>query len=281
MQACNAAGCGPFCNAVKAATYSRPPPPPTLELMTSAHSYLKLKWLDPKSAVFNESFTYVVEMENKNGTFSPVYEGSSKTCKVTRLSECSSYKFRVRSVSSTGGVGSWSDVFHFQTTKQLPPAIKSSPKVLNITESSALVEWSPVKMNLVAGDRLGYCVQLASSSPIGRSSVAEDFRTVYKNFGTSYQISGLRPSTTYRIRVHAVRYCSNNTNASPAPATSNKSDEQITELVGSPVTVTFSTASLAAIRRYEFRVVVFSSGDDCIEFLRHQNSPANPVFTEL
>lgn len=140
IQALNDVAAGPYSSSIRTTTFSRPPPPPLLEISSVSHNSLKLKWSEPRtsssstssSSLSNgigsqsETFTYTVEMENKIGAFSPVFDGNARSCKVPRLNESTVYRFRLRACASTGGVGPWSDLYSFKTSRAPPPAIKCS-----------------------------------------------------------------------------------------------------------------------------------------------------------
>ena len=60
VQAVNGIGPGPFSAAVKVLTKSLPPQPPRLELVSSAHSWMKLKWTETS----HKNIEYIVQMIN-------------------------------------------------------------------------------------------------------------------------------------------------------------------------------------------------------------------------
>ena len=57
--------------------------------------------------------------------FVPIYHGSSHTYKVQRLTESSSYSFRIQAVSAAGE-GSPSDTHTFTTSKAVPPPLRGT-----------------------------------------------------------------------------------------------------------------------------------------------------------
>lgn len=59
--------------------------------------------------------------------FVTIYRGPSHTYKVQRLTESSSYSFRIQAISDAGE-GPFSDTHTFCTTKSIPPALKGKPK---------------------------------------------------------------------------------------------------------------------------------------------------------
>lgn len=81
VAAVNDIGIGPWSSYVPVLTFSRPPAPPALDLVSApAHNFLKLKWTDARPSA--EAFTYQLEMENRSTTFSPIFEGTVKSHKV-------------------------------------------------------------------------------------------------------------------------------------------------------------------------------------------------------
>ncbi|KHJ43592.1 fibronectin type III domain protein [Trichuris suis] len=139
VQACNECGIGPYAAPIRAVTLSPPPVAPLLELASAGHNFLKLKWSDRRRSTADDGGrTYFVEMENRLGGHSPVYEGPAKSCKVPRLTENTVYTFRVRASSKNG----------------------APIRIVDVAETTAAVEWSAVKMSLGEGDKLAYAVEL-------------------------------------------------------------------------------------------------------------------------
>ncbi|KFD51493.1 hypothetical protein M514_07706 [Trichuris suis] len=161
VQACNECGIGPYAAPIRAVTLSPPPVAPLLELASAGHNFLKLKWSDRRRSTADDGGrTYFVEMENRLGGHSPVYEGPAKSCKVPRLTENTVYTFRVRASSKNGGMGAWSDPVQFCTGRTPPPPLKAPIRIVDVAETTAAVEWSAVKMSLGEGDKLAYAVEL-------------------------------------------------------------------------------------------------------------------------
>lgn len=64
IKAKNDFGAGHWSNFVKVSTFGTPPEPPVVECSSAGHNTLKLRWSD---VISQESLTYSLEMENRNG----------------------------------------------------------------------------------------------------------------------------------------------------------------------------------------------------------------------
>ncbi|TUZ06965.1 Fibronectin type III domain-containing protein 3B [Bagarius yarrelli] len=94
-----------------------PPNPPRLECGSAGPQSLKLRWGDSsKSPNTDTDITYILQIEDRNQRFVPIYRGPSHTFKVQRLNELSSYSFRIQALSEAGE-GPVSEIYTFTTTK--------------------------------------------------------------------------------------------------------------------------------------------------------------------
>nr|XP_033814966.1 fibronectin type III domain-containing protein 3B [Geotrypetes seraphini]XP_033814967.1 fibronectin type III domain-containing protein 3B [Geotrypetes seraphini]XP_033814968.1 fibronectin type III domain-containing protein 3B [Geotrypetes seraphini]XP_033814969.1 fibronectin type III domain-containing protein 3B [Geotrypetes seraphini]XP_033814971.1 fibronectin type III domain-containing protein 3B [Geotrypetes seraphini] len=197
IQAVNGIGAGPFSHGIKAKTSPLPPLPPRLECAAAGPQSLKLKWGDSSSrnhAV--EDLAYILQIEDRNKRFNPIYKGPSHTYKVQRLTEFTCYSFRIQAVNDAGE-GPFSDVSTFSTTKSVPPAIKA-PRVTQLEGNTCEITWEMVPP--MKGDPIMYVLQVL----VGRES---EFKQVFKGEDTTFQISGLQANTEYRFRVCVCRRC--------------------------------------------------------------------------
>ncbi|XP_036380108.1 fibronectin type-III domain-containing protein 3A-like isoform X1 [Megalops cyprinoides] len=196
IQALNSLGAGPFSLTVKLKTKPLPPPPPRLECTAFSHQTLRLKWGEgPAKATPADSLQYQLQMEDKNGRFVSLYRGPCHTHKVQRLTESTSYSFRIQALNEAGE-GPFSDVYTFTTPRSPPPPLKV-PRIERLDDHTCEVSWEaapPMK-----GDPIIYILQ----SMMGNS----EFRQIYKGSATSFQVPGLQPSSEYRFRVCAIRQC--------------------------------------------------------------------------
>ncbi|KAG7238015.1 hypothetical protein INR49_031369, partial [Caranx melampygus] len=199
IQAVNAIGSSPTSPPLQARTRPLPPAPPPLECSAAGPQSLKLKWGENAShtrALLADDMVYTLQMEDKNHRFVTIYHGPSHTYKVQRLTESSSYSFRIQAISDAGE-GPFSDTHTFCTTKSVPPALKA-PRVHQLEGNVCEVTWETIPP--MRGDPVSYVLQLL----VGRES---EYKQVFKGEEGVYQISGLQSNTDYRFRVGACRRC--------------------------------------------------------------------------
>ncbi|XP_065604534.1 fibronectin type III domain-containing protein 3B [Cyrtonyx montezumae] len=198
IQAVNEIGAGPFSHFIKAKTRPLPPLPPRLECAAAGPQSLKLKWGDSSSKLHaTDDMVYILQIEDRNKRFIPIYRGPSHTYKVQRLTESTCYSFRIQAVNDAGE-GPFSEICTFCTTKSVPPAIKA-PRVTQLEGNACEITWEMVPP--MKGDPVGYVLQVL----VGRES---EYKQVYKGDETTFQISGLQVNTDYRFRVCVCRRCS-------------------------------------------------------------------------
>nr|XP_040581209.1 fibronectin type-III domain-containing protein 3A-like isoform X2 [Lepeophtheirus salmonis] len=193
VQAINSIGTGPFSQIYRFSTMPLPPAPPKIECINANHNSIKLKWGDSKSV---DLCHYNLEMENSRNQFQTVYSGSIVSHKINKLSENTTYRFRI-TASNEAGHGPYSAVYEITTLYAHPPPLKSVPRVSSITSDGCLVEWTPVKM-LYAQGTLNYKVQLTKVKD-------HDSKIIYSGGDVSFRISGLEPRSDYTIKVLPVR----------------------------------------------------------------------------
>lgn len=154
IQAVNSIANGPWSSFHKIATLRLPPKPPKLECNGTGHNYLKLKWGDKKNIDYIQ---YCVEMANsKSQDFQCVYKGSALCCKVNKLQELTSYRFRINATGDAG-TGNFSDEFVFTTGIASPAPVKV-PKVTEVDSNGCTIEWFPSKNSF--SDSVVYQIQL-------------------------------------------------------------------------------------------------------------------------
>ncbi|NXG17656.1 FND3A protein, partial [Grallaria varia] len=193
IQAINSLGVGPFSHSMKAKTKPLPPDPPHLECVVFSYQSLKLKWGEgPSRALITNPTQFNLQMEDKFGRFVTVYNGPCHTYKVQRLSESTTYYFRIQAYNDAGE-GDFSQVYAFTTTKS-PPASLKAPKANQLEENTYEITWEPLQP--MKGDSIVYILQLAA----GR-----EFDQVYKGPETSFRLPGVQPNCEYRVRVCAGR----------------------------------------------------------------------------
>ncbi|KAJ7395316.1 hypothetical protein BTVI_155953 [Pitangus sulphuratus] len=193
IQAINSLGVGPFSHSMKAKTKPLPPDPPHLECVVFSYQSLKLKWGEgPSRALITNPTQFNLQMEDRFGRFVTVYNGPCHTYKVQRLSESTTYYFRIQAYNDAGE-GGFSQVYAFTTTKS-PPASLKAPKANQLEENTYEITWEPLQP--MKGDSIVYILQLAA----GR-----EFDQVYKGPETSFRLPGVQSNCEYRVRVCAGR----------------------------------------------------------------------------
>nr|XP_060612241.1 fibronectin type-III domain-containing protein 3a-like isoform X1 [Anolis sagrei ordinatus]XP_060612243.1 fibronectin type-III domain-containing protein 3a-like isoform X1 [Anolis sagrei ordinatus] len=193
IQAFNSLGAGPFSPSIKAKTKPLPPEPPHLECVVFSYQSLKLKWGEgPSRALIANPTHFNLQMEDRFGRFSTVYSGPCHTYKVQRLSESTTYYFKIQACNDAGE-GDFSEVYAFTTTKSPPPALKA-PKVHQLGDNACEVTWEPLQP--MKGDAIVYILQLTSGREVDQ---------VYKGPETSFRFSNLQTNCEYRFRACAGR----------------------------------------------------------------------------
>ncbi|XP_061862405.1 fibronectin type-III domain-containing protein 3a-like [Colius striatus] len=193
IQAINSFGVGPFSHSIKAKTKPLPPDPPHLECVVFSYQSLKLKWGEgPSRALIPNPTQFNLQMEDRFGRFVTVYNGPCHTYKVQRLSESTTYCFKIQAYNDAGE-GRFSEVYAFTTTKS-PPASLKAPKANQLEENTFEITWEALQP--MKGDSIVYILQLAA----GR-----EFDQVYKGPEPSFRLSGLQTNCEYRVRVCAGR----------------------------------------------------------------------------
>uniref|UniRef100_A0A8C5QJV7 Fibronectin type III domain containing 3B n=1 Tax=Leptobrachium leishanense TaxID=445787 RepID=A0A8C5QJV7_9ANUR len=197
VQAVNEIGAGPFSHTINVKTSQLPPLPPRLECTAAGPQSLKLKWGESSTKLqSSDDVMFILQIEDKNKRFLPIYRGPSHTYKVQRLMECTCYSFRIQAVNDAGE-GPFSDVCTFSTTKSVPPTIKA-PRVTQLEGNTCEITWETVLP--MKGDSIVYILQVQ----VGRES---EYKQVYKGEDSTFQISGLQNNIEYRFRVCVCRRC--------------------------------------------------------------------------
>ncbi|RNA36410.1 fibronectin type-III domain-containing [Brachionus plicatilis] len=183
IQAANSVGIGQFSNLALA------PQPPNLECVWVSYNGIKLKWNS------GENFTYILQYRkndfNNDGDdvdincdrFATAYEGPSNQFRLNKLSESSSYLFRICAINEAGQ-GKWSHNYHFSTAKS-PPIITKAPAISQISSNGCLVEWN--KYGQERPDFLEYCLQIQKKDA--------DFKEVYRGSDCCYRFRDLETNS--------------------------------------------------------------------------------------
>ncbi|XP_077285751.1 miles to go isoform X2 [Arctopsyche grandis] len=193
IQAVNEIGIGNYSPTLKVETLPPPPPPPLITCIQQGHNFLKLKWGEGKNTDFTQ---YIVEMQNpRRKEYQQVYQGTSFSFRVKKLQDSSKYKFRICASNDSGGQGDFSEDLEFETTPA-PPATLKVPKLLELSETSFVVEWVPSKLS--TDEQLTYIVQCCRTKD-------QDYKQVYKGSEMSTKMESLESGLEYSVRVCAER----------------------------------------------------------------------------
>ncbi|XP_039344560.1 fibronectin type-III domain-containing protein 3a-like isoform X1 [Mauremys reevesii] len=237
IQAINNFGVGPFSHSIKAKTKPLPPDPPHLECVVFSYQSLKLKWGEgPGRALITNPTQFNLQMEDKFGRFVTVYSGPCHTYKVQRLSESTTYYFKIQAYNDAGE-GEFSEVYAFTTIKS-PPASLKAPKVNQVGENICEITWEPLQS--MKTDSIVYILQLASGREVDQ---------VYKGSETSFRFTNFQTNCEYRFRVCAGRQYQDSTGLqelygpySPSTVFSSQKQELVPQC-------THSTAKFAKIKK--------------------------------
>uniref|UniRef100_A0A8D2N954 Fibronectin type-III domain-containing protein n=1 Tax=Zonotrichia albicollis TaxID=44394 RepID=A0A8D2N954_ZONAL len=182
VQAINSLGVGPFSHSMKAKTKPLPPDPPHLECVVFSYQSLKLKWGEgPSRALIPNPTQFNLQMEDRFGRFVTVYNGPCHTYKVQRLSESTTYHFRIQAYNDAGE-GAFSEVCAFTTTKSPPAPLKGELAL-------------PWQLLQATGGQ-GWSLQAAPVSC-----------QVYKGPEPCFRLPAAQTNCEYRARVCAGRQC--------------------------------------------------------------------------
>ncbi|XP_050295748.1 fibronectin type-III domain-containing protein 3A isoform X2 [Anthonomus grandis grandis] len=222
IQAVNAVGPGAFSSTWRTATLRLPPAPPSLECIGTGHNYLKLKWGEGKNLDYTQ---FSLEMENvRSKEWQCVYKGTAFTCKVNKLHELTTYRFRINATNDAG-VGDFSSEFEF-STNIAPPAVLKSPKVVEVEQRTCTIEWIPSKNSF--NDPIEYQVQVSKLKE-------QIYKQVHRGSDTKCTIESLEPGVEYSARVAPIRL---------APTAG-----ELTGPHSQPVTFTTMTGDVSAVTR--------------------------------
>ncbi|KAH0630949.1 hypothetical protein JD844_004352 [Phrynosoma platyrhinos] len=251
IQAFNSLGAGPFSPSIKAKTKPLPPDPPHLECVVFSYQSLKLKWGEgPSRALIANPTQFNLQMEDRFGRFITVYSGPCHTYKVQRLSESTTYFFKIQACNDAGE-GEFSEVNAFSTTKSPPPALKA-PKVHQMGDNVCEITWEPLQP--MKGDAIVYILQLASGREVDQ---------VYKGPETSFRFTNMQTNCEYRFRVCAGRQYQDSTGLqelygpySPSTAFSSQKQELISQCSDTSPDLTKSRRKPLSDEQFAFLLLI-------------------------
>ncbi|KAJ6669480.1 hypothetical protein lerEdw1_000028 [Lerista edwardsae] len=179
------------------------PPPRGLTLVPESTTALKLSWLpvfqhlendvriEIERNVVNDQST---SKENSISFRLPVNQSSLL---LDNLEPRHQYMCRVRVNSETVVEGEWSHYLYAWTySDQLPPS-PDNIKILNVTDSSAIISWSTAEGHSISSIILNYKIS-------GKTENNNQIDVTIKNTTvTQYHLKGLEPNTQYLVQLRA------------------------------------------------------------------------------
>ncbi|XP_075536471.1 fibronectin type-III domain-containing protein 3A-like isoform X1 [Dermacentor variabilis] len=163
------------------------PQPP--KLVSRTKNTLVLKWNAP-SDNGSKITCYMLEYDQgSDGQFVPVFTGLQKQFKVSKLAASTFYSFRL-AATNTVGTSPWSGVSRFTTSGAAPPA-PEPPKVVQVTCSTATLEWNTRPCD----DSYTLSIEQEGSQ--------HGFLPVYNGSDTKFTCTRLVRKTEYRFRLVA------------------------------------------------------------------------------
>lgn len=163
------------------------PQPP--KLVSRTKNTIVVKWNAP-SDNGSKITCYMLEYDQGNdGQFVPVFTGLQKQFKVSKLAASTVYSFRLAATNAVG-TSPWSGVSRFTTCGAAPPA-PEPPKVLQVTCSTATLEWNARPCD----DSYTLSIEQEGSQ--------HGFLPVYNGSDTKFTCTRLVRKTEYRFRLVA------------------------------------------------------------------------------
>ena len=193
---------------------SLPPATTTPTATAITPTSLTLNWTAPTTVAGNAIASYSVQRASDagftTGLVSNTVASGTTTLNVTGLTASTPYFFRVVSVNASGNTNSGTLTL---TTPVLAPVATSAPTATLVTPNSLTLNWTaPTTGGAIAS----YTVQSATNTGFTSGLVTT---ALISNTATSYNVTGLAPSTTYYFRVIAVNATSTATSSALTQAT--------------------------------------------------------------
>ena len=256
---------GPLSSIATAATQAPPPPtaPGTLTAAAISSSQINLSWTASTSIVGIAD--YVVQRCQGAGcaNFTQVATTVGTSYSDTGLQWSTSYSYRVQAIDTSGNSGAYSGVATAAT--EAPPPPTAAGNLTAVATSSSQINLSWTASSSIAGIA-DYVLQRCQGAG------CTNFAQIATLVGTSYNDTGLSPSTTYSYQVQAVdttgiagAYSSVATAATQAPPPPT-APGNLTATAASTTQIGLSwTASTSSIGIADY-VVERCQGAGCISF---------------
>ncbi|MGA8303286.1 MAG: fibronectin type III domain-containing protein [Thermoplasmata archaeon] len=182
----------PRSNEASATTFGPPPAPTGLAVASVASSAVTIGWVNPAGPLLNDTAFYAMA---RTGPFTAVSEGVTTSAKLEGLAPNTTYYFGVTAWNSTGESATSSLVLATTLVAgaPFPPSAPTDLNATTLNETSVRLSWTPPPGTLV-----GYTAFFGNVS--GDYTVSD---YIANGTTSSYNVTGLTPSTTYYFVVRA------------------------------------------------------------------------------
>ncbi|XP_062985275.1 angiopoietin-1 receptor [Elgaria multicarinata webbii] len=173
------------------------PPPRGLSLVPKSTTALNLSWQPVvqhgEDDVYIEVEKSVMDMSGKSTTvIGPL--GNQSSLVIDNLEPRHQYACRVRVNGKSEG--EWSDYLYAWTfSNRLPPS-PDNIKIINVTDSSAIISWSTAEGHSISSIILSYKIY-------GKTEYNHIDVTIRNATITQYHLKGLEPNTEYLVQIRA------------------------------------------------------------------------------
>ncbi|XP_053159370.1 angiopoietin-1 receptor [Hemicordylus capensis] len=176
-------------------------PPRGLSLVPESKTALRLSWVPLVQHTEND---IRIEIETKSVTDKSVnvrenivtsLQGNLSTQVIANLEPRHQYMCRVRINSASPG--EWSDYMYAWTYSDKIPPSPDNIKIINITDSSAIISWSTTEGHSISSIILSYSIN-------GKTEYNNQIDVTIKNTTiTQYHLKGLEPNSKYLVHIRA------------------------------------------------------------------------------
>uniref|UniRef100_A0A8D2Q1B9 receptor protein-tyrosine kinase n=2 Tax=Varanus komodoensis TaxID=61221 RepID=A0A8D2Q1B9_VARKO len=174
------------------------PPPTGLTLVPQSTTALKLSWQpvvlhgegDIRMEVEKKS---VADMSDKSTDRFPLQRNQS-TLLIDNLEPRHQYMCRVRVNSKSEG--EWSDYLYAWTLSDRIPPSPDNVKIMNVTDSSAIISWSTAEGHSISSIILSCNIN-------GKTEYNQIDVTIRNTTITQYHLKGLEPNSEYQVQIKA------------------------------------------------------------------------------
>nr|XP_060618449.1 angiopoietin-1 receptor [Anolis sagrei ordinatus] len=174
------------------------PPPKGLTLAPKSTTALTLSW---QPVVQNSDDNIHIEVEKRSAldmsgenTLTMQLPSNQSILVIDNLEPRHHYMCRVRVNSKTKG--EWSDYLYAWTFSDRLPPPPDNIKILNVTDSSAIIFWATAEGHSISSVILNYKIY-------GKSEYDQIDVTIKNTTITQYHLKGLEPNTNYMVQISA------------------------------------------------------------------------------